>query len=153
MYETVECPSACLSVPPFGSRSCGFAAERPVGTRYRSIAGASTRQRWHCSSKCRQCHVDSRVVWKCNSSRFLYDVDETYVVKFSVVIHNLPSVLWRCWLGGRKGIRPAKKLSHGVLVWLSCLERDADLHMSQLIPLPLTISCFSKIQIGFSPFW
>ena len=31
-----------------------------------------------------------------------------------------------------------------------CLERGADLHMSQLMPLPLTVSCFSKIQIGFS---
>jgi len=31
-----------------------------------------------------------------------------------------------------------------------CLERGADLHMSQLIPLPLTVSCFSKIQIGFA---
>jgi len=30
-----------------------------------------------------------------------------------------------------------------------CLERGADLHMAQLMPLPLTISCFSKIQIGF----
>jgi len=31
-----------------------------------------------------------------------------------------------------------------------CLERGADLHMVQLIPLPLTVSCFSKIQIGFT---
>jgi len=31
-----------------------------------------------------------------------------------------------------------------------CLERGADLHMAQLIPLPLTVSCFSKIQIGFT---
>ena len=30
-----------------------------------------------------------------------------------------PSVLWRCWLGGRKGIQPVKKLSGKVLVWLS----------------------------------
>ena len=29
------------------------------------------------------------------------------------------------------------------------LERGADLHMFQLMPLPLTVSCFSKIQIGF----
>ena len=29
------------------------------------------------------------------------------------------AVLWRCWLGGRKGIRPVKKLSGGVLAWLS----------------------------------
>jgi len=31
-----------------------------------------------------------------------------------------------------------------------CLERVADLHMVQLMPLPLTVSCFSKIQIGFT---
>jgi len=51
-------------------------------------------------------------------------------------------------LGSRKGIRPAKKLSGGVLAWMDiCLERGADL---QLMPLPLTVSCFSKIQIGFT---
>jgi len=33
---------------------------------------------------------------------------------------------------------------------VTCLERDADLHMAQLTPLPLTVSCFSKIQIGFT---
>jgi len=31
-----------------------------------------------------------------------------------------------------------------------CLERGADLHMAQRIPLALTVSCFSKIQIGFT---
>jgi len=32
-----------------------------------------------------------------------------------------------------------------------CLERGgADLHMAQLMPLPLTVSCFSEIQIGFA---
>jgi len=31
-----------------------------------------------------------------------------------------------------------------------CLERSADLHMVQLMPLPLIVSCFSKIQIGFT---
>ena len=30
----------------------------------------------------------------------------------------MPSVLWRCWLGGRKGIRHVKN-SGGVLAWLS----------------------------------
>ena len=54
----------------------------------------------------------------------------------------LTSVLWHCWLGGgRKGILP-----------VVCLERGADLHMAQRMPLPLTVSCFSKIQIGL-PFW
>jgi len=31
-----------------------------------------------------------------------------------------------------------------------CLGRGADLHMAQLIPLPLTVSCFSEIPIGFT---
>ena len=31
-----------------------------------------------------------------------------------------------------------------------CLQRGADLHTAQLIPLPLSVSCFSKIQIGFT---
>ena len=36
-----------------------------------------------------------------------------------------------------------------MLAWF-CLERGADLHMAQLMPLPLTVSCFSKIEIGFT---
>ena len=31
-----------------------------------------------------------------------------------------------------------------------CLERVADLHMVQLMPLPLNVTCSSKIQIGFT---
>ena len=31
-----------------------------------------------------------------------------------------------------------------------CLERGADLHIAQLMSLPLSVSCFSKIQIGFT---
>jgi len=31
-----------------------------------------------------------------------------------------------------------------------CLERGADLHMAQLMPLPLTVSCSSKIQTGLT---
>ena len=33
---------------------------------------------------------------------------------------------------------------------VTCLERSADLHIAQLMPLPLTVSCFSKIEIGFA---
>ena len=32
-----------------------------------------------------------------------------------------------------------------------CLEQGADLHMAQLMPLPLTVSCFSKIQTDNRP--
>jgi len=31
-----------------------------------------------------------------------------------------------------------------------CVERGADLHVARLMPLPLTVYCFSKIQIGFT---
>ena len=30
------------------------------------------------------------------------------------------------------------------------VERGADLHTAQLMPLPLTVSCFGKIQISFT---
>jgi len=52
-------------------------------------------------------------------------------------------------LGGRKGIRPVKteRWGAGMVV---CLEQGADVHMAQLTPLPLTVSCSSKIQIGFT---
>jgi len=52
-------------------------------------------------------------------------------------------------LGGRKGIRPVKTEWWGAGVVIR-LERDADFHMAQLMPLPLTVSCFSKNQIGFT---
>ena len=59
------------------------------------------------------------------------------------------SVLWRCWLGDRKGIRPVKnwvvRCWHGYLSGARCRLAQA-----QLMPLPLTVSCFSKIQIGFT---
>ena len=31
-----------------------------------------------------------------------------------------------------------------------CLERGTDLHMAQLMPQPLIVSCFTKIQVGFT---
>jgi len=47
-------------------------------------------------------------------------------------------------VGWQEGHPASKKLRDGVI----CLGRGADLHMAQLMPLPLTASCFSKIQIG-----
>ena len=46
------------------------------------------------------------------------------------------------------GIRPVKTEWWGAGV-VVCVERGADLHMAKLMPLPLTVCCFSKIQIGF----
>jgi len=44
-----------------------------------------------------------------------------------------------------KGIQPVKTEWWGAGVVI-CLERDADLHTAQLMPLPLTVSCFNKIH-------
>jgi len=54
-------------------------------------------------------------------------------------------------LVGRQEGHPACKKTEwwGAGVVIS-LERGADLHMAQLMPLPLAVSCFSKIQIGFT---
>ena len=54
-------------------------------------------------------------------------------------------------LVGRQERHPAcKKLEWWGTGMVMCLERDADLHTAQLMPLPLTVSCSSKIQIGFT---
>jgi len=50
-------------------------------------------------------------------------------------------------VGQHEGHPACKKLSAGMVI---CLERGADLHMAQLMPLPLIVSCFSEIQIGFT---
>ena len=67
-----------------------------------------------------------------------------------LVNQTWPSVLWHCWLGDRKGIRSVKKLSGGVLAWLSiwsevqtCIWRSwCHCHSLSLASV--------KIQIGFT---
>ena len=51
-------------------------------------------------------------------------------------------------LVGRQEGHPACKNEWWGAGMVICLERGADLYMVQLMPLPLTVSCFSKIQIG-----
>jgi len=51
------------------------------------------------------------------------------------------------WQEGHPACKKLEWLGAGVV---TCLDRGADLHMAQLMPLPLTVSCFSKIQIGFT---
>ena len=78
----------------------------------------------------------------------------------NIVCTNLiVTCIWPSWcafsaltlLVGRQEGHPACKKTErwgaGVVI---CLERGADLHMAQLVPLPLTVSCSCKIQIGFT---
>ena len=65
---------------------------------------------------------------------------------------RLPSVLWRCWFGSRKGIRPVKKLSGGVLAWLSvwrCVQTCIRLSWCHCHSLSLA-SVKSRLVL---PFW
>ena len=52
------------------------------------------------------------------------------------------------WQEGHPACKKTEWWGAGMVV---CLERGADLHMAQLLmPLPLSVSCFNKIQIGFT---
>jgi len=53
-------------------------------------------------------------------------------------------------VGRQEGHPACKKLEWWGAGVVICLECSADLHMVQLMLLPLTVSCFSKIQIGFT---
>jgi len=53
-------------------------------------------------------------------------------------------------VGQQEGHPACKKLEWWGTGMVVCLERGADLHIAQLMPLPLTVSFFSKIQIGFT---
>ena len=52
-------------------------------------------------------------------------------------------------VGRQEGHPACKKQSGGVLVWLSVWSKVQTCIWPQLMPLPLTVSCLSKIQIGF----
>jgi len=48
--------------------------------------------------------------------------------------------------GRASGLQKTEWWGTGMVI---CLERVADLYMAQMMPVPLTVSGFSKIQIGF----
>ena len=106
---------------------------------------------YHSDKKPKTCNTTNPIytrIWKHTT------LLKTIQTQFDNTIHVLllPSVLWCCWLGGRERHPACKKLSGGVLVWLSVWSelQTCICHMSQLMPLPLTVSCFSKIQTGFT---
>ena len=53
-------------------------------------------------------------------------------------------------VGRQEGHQACKKTEWWGAGVVICLERGADLHMAQLMPLLLIVSCSSKIQIGFT---
>jgi len=67
----------------------------------------------------------------------------------NVLPHNAFSALALLvgWQEGHPAFIKTKCWDIGVAI---CLEQSADMHMAQLMPLPLTVSCFSKIETGFT---
>ena len=69
----------------------------------------------------------------------------TYVQKYCATFSALTLLVVR-----QEGHPACKKTEQRGAGMVICLERGADLHMAQLMPLQLNVSCFSKIQIGFT---
>jgi len=70
---------------------------------------------WYCTIKYRRYWY-----WILHGRSFFWETAYYFLLTyFDHILALVPSVLWRCWLGRRKGIRPVKKLSGGVLAWSS----------------------------------
>ena len=106
--------------------------------------------------------VDKCCLRHCFASELSVLTNVSLVHKLSVITHY-----WHACVsfsekqmlsaGGRKGIQPVKSWWDADVVMY--LGQGADLHMAQLMPLPLTISCFSKSRLVLPswlcvlPFW
>ena len=100
-----------------------------------------------------QTSVMATAVLKWPDENTLQGTNHTYEIADNFRADNLPSVLWRRWLGDRKGIRPEKIWSDEVLAWLSvCNEVQTICIWFDWCHCHPVISCFSKIQNGLS-FW
>ena len=73
-----------------------------------------------------------------------------YNTRYYFHVHSIADNALTLLVGRQEGHLVCKKLEWWGAGLVICLERDADLHMAQLMPLPLTVCCFSKIQIGFT---
>ena len=75
-------------------------------------------------------------------------MERNYVTVTLCILHCFQCFDAVGWAAGRaSGLLKTEWLGASVVI---CLERGADLHMAQLMPLPLTVSCFSNTQIGFT---
>jgi len=136
VYASVWYPSVCLSQHgPCSSQLC--------------CCDLSSRRYWLIAALHRAAQRAVGECWECH----IFSVCSAFSGKcFSVCLQcfDLPSVLWRCWLGGKKGIRPVKNI-RVVWCWCGCLSGARcrlALWPSWCHCHPL--SCFSKIQIGFT---
>jgi len=89
---------------------------------------------YECTSCCQQGHASSKTLLEQNPPVLLTCIMGVKWLCLCIYVSILPSVLWHCWLGVRKSIRPVKKWV--MRCWHDCLEWGSDdLHMVQLMPL------------------
>ena len=67
----------------------------------------------------------------------------TFWYQLTYAFSALTLLVW--WQEGHPACKKTEWWDAGMVI---CLERDADLHMAQL--MPLSVPCFGKIQIGFA---
>ena len=114
-----------------GAGGAGGGTGSPDGLASRWIVGASVV--FPCTLKSKRWAVMEEVDKGCS---------EICVIAFSALM---------LLVGWQEGHLACKKTEWwGAADVVICLDRGADLHMAQLMPLPLTVSCFSKIKIGFT---
>jgi len=75
------------------------------GVVFKHMSAVSYWNKHTCSVACESVEIVRLIMW---------------VVCFLILWRSSPSVLWRCWLGGRKGIRPDKNWVVGC--WRGCLS-------------------------------
>jgi len=89
-----------------------------------------------------------------HKSSFLEQVEQhitaTYYFHLIAIIPSGAFSALTLLVGWQEGHPARKKFEWWGADVGTCLGRGTDLHMAQLMPLPPTVSCFSKIQIGFT---
>jgi len=73
-------------------------------------------------------------------------------LNFSVLMFVFAFSALMLLVGWQEGHPACKKTEWSGAGMVICLERGADLHIAQLMPLPLTVSCFSKSKLVL-PLW
>ena len=134
---------------------CRLPRRHPVHDRLVSVpddALEHSNSRFEIDSLCESIRfVKKRSAFRFTSCHAVFLAYLLYSLRQKNCLQCFDAVGWATeWLGGRKGIRPVENFELWGTGMVICLERDADLHMAQLMPLPLTVICFSKIQIGFT---
>ena len=81
---------------------------------------------------------------------YFFSPQDNFYIICLVVVYFISAFSALTLLVGRQEGHPACKKQWWGTGVVICLERGADLHMAQLMPLPLTVSCSSKTQIGFT---